>query len=225
MASAPAAMAASAPSAPSQTAREGPRRPASMAKTASAPARGFARARHESRARQRLGPRGGAVPDPDLGARADQPGRHGATHVAEPEKSHHRHRHLPRRLARVYNIDTPKFVWPGPPARSTLAAPNPESIHGRSPLSEAGNAEPARGPEAGPALRRPGGADLPDHLLRLSRYRPRRRALQPGARGPHLQPHLQPHRGGAGGADRGARRRRRRGLHGERPGGRCIWRS
>ena len=51
------------------------------------------------------------------------------------------------------------------------------------------------------------------------RQRPRRGAVQHGARGPRLFAHLQSDLRGARGAHRGARRRRRRDRHGERAGG------
>ena len=56
-------------------------------------------------------------------------------------------------------------------------------------------------------------------VVRLPRQRPRRGAVQHGARGARLFAHLQSDVRGARGAHRRARRRRRRDRDGERPGG------
>ena len=77
----------------------------------------------------------------------------------------------------------------------------------------------ARRGAAGPRHRRARDADLPDGVVRVSRQRPRRRAVQHGARGPRLLADLQPDLRGARGADRRARGRRRRDRGGERAGG------
>ena len=58
--------------------------------------------------------------------------------------------------------------------------------------------------------RRARDADLPDHVLRVRRRRPRGLAVRPAGVRQHLHPHRQPDQRGAGGARRRARRRHRR---------------
>ena len=98
---------------------------------------------------------------------------------------------------------------------------------GRAPLETSDGSQavqvrhhgPARGAAARSGDRRARRADLSDHLLRVHRCRSGSVTVQSGARRAHLFAHLQPDGRGSGGARRGARGRRRRGRHGERPGG------
>ena len=78
---------------------------------------------------------------------------------------------------------------------------------------------PSRRPPARRRLPRPGGADLPDHVLRLRVGRPRRRRVRAEDAGQHLHAHHEPDHRRARGAPRATRRRRRGAGRRVGPGG------
>ena len=96
---------------------------------------------------------------------------------------------------------------------------NPRIPHDQAQDAPLRHAVAARGRGARSRDRRARDADLPDRVVRVSRQRPRRGAVQHGARGPRLFAHLQSDVRGARGAHRRARRRRRRDRHRQRAGG------
>ena len=106
--------------------------------------------------------------------------------------------------------------------RVPLRAPHPTCVfggpHARPPLPRIRHAEPACRPTSRPRHRGAGRAHLSECFVRLSRRRPRRGALQPGALRPRLLPALQPDQRDARGTGRGPRRRARGARGRERPG-------
>ena len=105
-----------------------------------------------------------------------------------------------------------------PPAAPFVVRAN-EVADGRTRILRLRHPGASCGAAPGPRTRRARRADLPDHVLRVPRYRRRRVAVQPGAPGASLFADQQPDGGGARGASGGARGRGGERLHGERTGG------
>ena len=86
----------------------------------------------------------------------------------------------------------------------------------------AGDDRPPRRPGARPDDQVAGGADLPDHLVRVRRHPARRRPVRAGGAGEHLHAHHEPDLGRVRAADGRARGRHRRLRDRVRPGGRHL---